>query len=340
MPAVDQSTLVSGAPKAGEVLGGKYRIEQILGSGGMGFVMLATHLELEQPVAVKLLLPHVAQNAETVTRFLREAKAAIRIRSQHVVRVLDVGRLDSGAPFMVMEYLEGADLASMLAKTGPLPITVAVDYVLQACEAIAEAHTRNIVHRDLKPGNLFLTRMPGGAPCIKVLDFGISKVGGSDNARDSGLTSTTMILGTPSFMSPEQMRSTRDVDARADIWSLGAILYALLSGAPPYVGESTADVCAKIIRDPPPPLRAARTDVPEAIEATVNRCLEKTPDKRFANVAELAKALVPFGSPDAQSLYARIASIVASGQSASVPGLSAPMPGPPAALTPEWRVTP
>src|SRR5215472_14961915 len=281
MPALEQTTLVSGAPAAGEILGGKYRIERMLGSGGMGFVMLATHLELDQLVAVKLLLPHVAQNPETVTRFLREAKAATRIRSQHVVRVLDVGRLDSSAPFMVMEYLDGADLAGILAKTGPLPITVAVDYVLQAGEAIAEAHTRGIVHRDLKPGNLFLTRMPGGAPCIKVLDFGISKIAGSDSAQGSGLTTTTMILGTPSFMSPEQMRSTRDVDARADIWSLGAILYALLSGAPPYVGESTADVCAKIIRDPPPPLRAARTDVPEAVERAVIRCLEKAVEQRF-----------------------------------------------------------
>jgi serine/threonine-protein kinase len=320
------TTLVSGAPKAGDVLAGKYRVERLLGSGGMGIVLAATHLELEEKVALKLLLPHVTQTPDAVARFLREARAALKVRSEHVVRVLDVGRLESGAPYMVMEYLEGQDLARVIEKRGRLPTNIAVDYLLQACEALAEAHALGIIHRDLKPANLFLTQHAGGAPCIKVLDFGISKIigSGSDEFRagnvagvdESGrinlnITTTTAILGTPSYMSPEQMRSTRDVDTRSDLWSLGAILYAMLSGAPPYQGESTADLCAKIIRDPPPSLRETRPDVPEGVAYAVARCLEKTPDRRFANVAELASALVEFGSPEARASLTRISSVFA-----------------------------
>jgi serine/threonine protein kinase len=343
MPGLDASTLVSGAPKPGDVLVGKYRVERLIGSGGMGIVLAATHLELQEMVAIKLLLPQVTQAPDAVARFLREARAAIKIHSEHVVRILDVGRLESGAPYMVMEYLEGQDLARAVEQGGPLPLAVGVDYLLQACEALAEAHALGIVHRDLKPANLFLTQHAGGAPCIKVLDFGISKVGDSDRhpmgkgiggGGGHDITTTTAILGTPSYMSPEQMRSTRDVDARSDIWSLGAILYAMLCGSPPYQGESTADLCAKIIRDPPPSLRDARADAPEGLGYAIARCLEKAPERRFGNVAELASSLVEYGSPEARASLTQILSVLAPN------GVLSPKAGsvPPGSLVPGSQV--
>ena len=250
-----------GLPAPGDVLAGKYVVERLLGLGGMGAVLLARHVELDERVAIKMLLPSAtpaSPTAEPVTRFIREARAAIKIRNEHVVRIFDVGRLSDGAPYIVMEYLEGSDLAHLVDSAGPLPVDDAIEYLVQACEAIAAAHAMGIVHRDLKPANLFLARTGDGRPCIKVLDFGISKISGGHaggTGASAGLTSTTTIMGTPCFMSPEQLRSTRDVDARADIWSMGAILHALLTGTPPYDGESNADVSAKIIRDLPTPVR-------------------------------------------------------------------------------------
>ncbi len=288
--------LPEGLPAAGEVLAGKYVIERVLGVGGMGAVLLARHVELDEHVAIKMLLPSatpLSPTAEPVTRFVREARAAIKIRNEHVVRIFDVGRLQGGAPYIVMEYLEGSDLAHTLDAKGPLPVDDAIEYVVQACEAIAAAHALGIVHRDLKPANLFLTRGHDGGACIKVLDFGISKVsgGGASTGYSGGLTSTTTIMGTPCFMSPEQLRSTRDVDARADIWSMGAILHALLTGTPPYDGESNADVSAKIIRDQPTPVRQLRAEAPAELEAIILKCLEKEPDARYHDVASLAQAL-------------------------------------------------
>jgi len=279
------------------VLAGKYVVERLLGLGGMGAVLLARHVELDERVAIKMLLPSatpVSPTAEPVTRFIREARAAIKIRNEHVVRIFDVGRLSDGAPYIVMEYLEGSDLAHLVDSAGPLPVDDAIEYLVQACEAIAAAHAMGIVHRDLKPANLFLARTGDGRPCIKVLDFGISKISGGHaggGGASAGLTSTTTIMGTPCFMSPEQLRSTRDVDARADIWSMGAILHALLTGTPPYDGESNADVSAKIIRDLPTPVRELRAEVPAELEAIILKCLEKDPEARYPDMAELAKAL-------------------------------------------------
>ena len=195
---------VSGLPVAGDLLADKYRVERLIGVGGMGAVLAAKHIDLDERVAIKMLLPHIPTHGEPVARFLREAQAAAKIRSDHVVRIYDVGRLDSGAPFIVMEYLEGSDLAQTTDARGPLPIEDAVGYVLQACEAIASAHALGIVHRDLKPANLFLTTMPDGSARVKVLDFGISKVSRGDVSSSMGLTSTTSIMGTPAFMPPEQ----------------------------------------------------------------------------------------------------------------------------------------
>src|SRR6187549_2799480 len=219
----------------GELLAGKYRVEQVLGAGGMGYVVAAMHEQLGQRVAVKLLVPELCENEDSVTRFLREARAAVKIHSEHVARVLDVGELTNGSPYMVMEFLSGRDLAEELDLPGELEIEVAIDYVLQASEAVAEAHSLGLIHRDLKPANLFLTHRPDGSPLVKVLDFGISKVS-SPEAAQLSLTHTQAMMGSPLYMSPEQMRSSKDVDRRADIWSLGIILHELLAGDVPFAG--------------------------------------------------------------------------------------------------------
>src|SRR5829696_2386345 len=212
---------VSDAPVSpGDILAGKYRVERILGAGNMGVVVAATNIALEQLVALKFMLPGKAPNPQQHERFLREARAAARLRSQHVAHVLDMGTLENGAPYTVMEFLEGQDLAAVLAERGPLPVEEAVEYVLQVCEAVGEAHAAGIVHRDLKPANLFLTGDVSGSPCVKVLDFGISKLSGALT-----LTQEKQAFGSPLYMSPEQMNAFKLVDARGDIWALGVILY-------------------------------------------------------------------------------------------------------------------
>ncbi|MGD0530623.1 MAG: serine/threonine-protein kinase, partial [Polyangiaceae bacterium] len=266
-------------PQPGDVILGKYRIERVIGLGGMGAVVAARHLQLEERVAIKFLLPEMLANQEVVQRFLREAKAAIRIRSEHCVRVLDVGTLETGAPYMVMEYLEGKDLAAIGDEHKQLPIPDVIDWVLQAGEALAEAHQLGIVHRDLKPANLFLTRRADGTPSVKVLDFGISKQAAS--GADAGVTKTQAVLGSPRYMSPEQMRSTKDVDARADVWALGAVIHELVSGYPPFDAETMTALCAAILQDPPRSMRASRPDAPPELEAVVRVALEKDRDRRF-----------------------------------------------------------
>ncbi len=281
--------------REGEVLAQKYRIDRVLGVGGMGVVAAAHHLELDDRVAIKFLLPETLENAEAVARFAREARAAVKIKSEHVARVSDVGKLENGAPYMVMEYLEGTDLSGWLSERGPLPIDQALDFILQASEAIAEAHALGIVHRDLKPANLFAIRRPDGTLCIKVLDFGISKTTGLGGSGGEGsMTKTSAMMGSPLYMSPEQIQSSRDVDARADIWAIGVILYELLSGKTPYSGENIAELVYTIISASPPPLRDSRPDVPPGLESVILRCLEKDRAKRFASVAEMASALLPF----------------------------------------------
>jgi len=191
MDRYEQAASVS----VGEILAGKYRIDRVLGAGGMGVVVAAHHLQLDERVAIKFLLPEMLAQQDAVMRFSREARAAVKIKSEHVARVTDVGTLETGAPYMVMEYLEGIDLAE-LVRRGPLPITQAVDFVLQACEAIAEAHALGIVHRDLKPANLFLATLPGGVQSVKVLDFGISKLTGlSASGGQDSATRTKALMG-------------------------------------------------------------------------------------------------------------------------------------------------
>jgi len=293
----------------GQILAGKYRIERVLGRGGMGVVVAATHLQLGERVALKFLLPGALENAEAVARFDREARAAVRIKSEHVARVSDVGNLDNGAPYLVMEYLEGIDLSTWLVQRGPLPIEQAVGFVLQACEAIAEAHTLGIVHRDLKPANLFVIERPDGLLAVKVLDFGISKSTGL-GASGAGITRTSAAIGSPLYMSPEQMQSARDVDTRGDIWALGVLLYELVSGRTPFPGESMAELVLKVVTAAPFPLRGVCVDAPPGLEAVVLKCLEKDRRARYQTVADLAVALLEFAPRHSKPSVERIGRVM------------------------------
>jgi serine/threonine-protein kinase len=292
----------------GSVIAGKYRVERLLGEGGMGWVVVATHMQLEQRVALKFMRSeHVSEHPDAVARFLREARAAARIQSEHVARVSDVGTLDSGAPYLVMEYLEGQDLEALLQSRRPIPLTTAVDYAMQACEGLAEAHAAGIVHRDLKPANLFLAKRSDGSVRVKLLDFGISKLVAIGGVPDVGMTSTQALMGSPLYMSPEQLRSSKNVDRRADIWSMGVILYEMFGGCSPFEADTLPEVCARIMAEPPQALGAIKPELPPALDGVVTRCLEKDPMRRFPDVASLAQALAPFGPPEARATAERIA---------------------------------
>jgi serine/threonine-protein kinase len=296
-------------PTAGTVLAGKYVVEHVIGSGGMGCVVAARHRDLGQAVAMKFLRADVLGEKAAVERFLREARAVVSIKSEHVAKVSDVGKLENGAPYMVMEHLVGKDLAAVLAGGGKIAMADAIDYVVQAAEAIAEAHSHGVVHRDLKPANLFLARRADGSALIKVLDFGIAKAL-AKNPADHSLTATGSALGTPMYMSPEQVRDAKTVDPRTDIWGLGTTLYELLAGEPPFEADTLPALCAAIVSDPPPPLRQMRPEVPAALEAIVNRCLEKLPANRYQTVAELARDIAPYAPLRCEMLLERIVRIL------------------------------
>jgi serine/threonine-protein kinase len=295
----------------GEVIAQKYRVEQVLGEGGMGVVVLATHLELHERVAIKTLHDELARNPQVVERFLREGRSARRVRGAHVVEIMDVGRLDNGTPFLVMEYLNGQDLAQRLRQRGGMHLGEAVDFLLQACEAVAVAHAEGIVHRDLKPANLFVATARDGSPLVKVLDFGISK---AQAGPVDALTATAGVMGSPSYMSPEHLRSAKKVDGRADLWALGVILFEMLTLQLPFADRSPATMMTKILREPPISLRQLRPDLPPAIEAIVGRALEKDRDRRYQTVAEFATALAPYGSALAAASAAVIARLAPSPQ--------------------------
>jgi len=315
---VNSSHSDTALPNPGDVVAGKYKIESAIGSGGMGVVLGAQDMSLGRGVAIKFLSPSKARREGSVPRFIREARAAASIQSEHVVRVYEVGELPGGSPFIVMEHLRGADLSQVLAARGPLPIDEAVDYLLQACEAIGEAHALGIVHRDLKPQNLFVAQRPDGGTAVKVLDFGISK------AIEEGaphLTSTDQVMGTPLYMSPEQVRSLKNVDHRSDIWALGSILFELLTASPIFEAPSVTALCAMIAIDPPTPLRARRPSAPPELEALILRCLHKDPAGRFADVAALAEALVPFATDRGRMSATRISRVVRAGSGIN-PGMA------------------
>jgi serine/threonine-protein kinase len=283
----------------GTVIAERYRVDRALGAGTMGVVAAAFHLEFEQPVAIKFVSPSALGQAEAAERFRREVRAAAKIKGEHVARVLDVGALTSGLPYMVMELLDGRTLEEELEARTFLPVPEAVDYVLQAIEALAEAHAASIVHRDLKPANLFLSRRPDRSRLIKVLDFGVSK-SLAESESTLRLTRTGMIVGSPLYMSPEQIGASRTPDVRSDIWTLGAILFELVSGRTPYSANSMPDLYAKLLRDPPNPISRQGVEIPVELEAIITRCLQREPEQRFANVSELAQALLPFAPPRAR----------------------------------------
>jgi eukaryotic-like serine/threonine-protein kinase len=310
MSANDPTTPPAMGVFPGDVIVGKYRVERILGQGGMGIVVAAVHIHLDERVAIKLLRPEGSAKGEAAERFMREARAAVKIKSQHVAKVLDVGVMGDGRPYMVMEYLEGRDLGEELDRNGPMPEAVAVDYVLQACDALAEAHKRGIVHRDLKPSNLFLSKNQK-PPIVKLLDFGVSKF--KDNSLlaniSPSLTAEAALLGTPYYMSPEQIRSAKDVDERADVWALGVILYELISGRLPFDGESATGVLAAICGDKPKPLYEVCTTVSADVSEIVGACLAKNLAERMPNVRELVRALAAVAPDKASTIDERLAGI-------------------------------
>ncbi len=301
----------TGLPKPGDLLGGKFRIEALIGRGGMGAVFSAQHEMLGQRVAIKMLLSAVASNREAVARFLNEARAAARIEGEHVARVMDVATLDDGRPYMVIEYLDGSDLSQHLEARGPLPVRETVDHILQALEALAQAHARGIVHRDFKPSNLFLARRLDGTTLVKVLDFGIAKATQPQTFQESAsVTRSNAILGSPQYMSPEQLRNPRNVDARTDIWAVGLTLYELLTGSAPFSGRTFGELFAAILEETAPPIRAQRPDVDPELEAIIARCLCRDVNQRYPNVTELAQVLARHGSPRAAFSVERIVSVL------------------------------
>jgi serine/threonine-protein kinase len=305
-------------PAPGSLVGGKYRVERVLGEGGMAVVFEATHLQLGQRVAIKVLVGESAQATEVLERFKREAQIAAQLPGDHIARVTDLGLTAAGDPFLVMELLVGRDLEAELQVVGRLPVDVAVDYILQACEGVAEAHAAGLVHRDLKPGNLFLIRRRDGSPVIKVLDFGISKA--APGQGDQALTKTATNFGTPLYMSPEQIQSAKHVDARSDQHALAAILYAMVTGRPPFDAESLTALAVVIATQAPTPARALRRDVPAGLDAALGRALSKRPIDRFPDLASFAAAIAPFGTASAQASVRTIAHALAYPDPSTDPG--------------------
>jgi len=309
------------APPPGTLLVGKYRVEREIGCGGMGVVVEATHVALEQRVAIKLLHGPAATSPDVVTRFLREARVAAKLASEHVVRVTDVGQTETGAPYLVMELLVGHDLEGELRRRGRLPVAEAVDLVLEACEGVAHAHARGLVHRDLKPANLFLAQRSNRAPIVKVLDFGLTKEAPTGAG---SITGNDAVFGTPQYMSPEQIQSTKNVDARSDQHALAMVLYELLAGDPPYCAETITQLIVVIATQPPPRVRALRPDVPAPLEEAIVRALAKRRTDRFADLAGFAEAIAPFGGPEARSRAEAIRRALAPGGAAPMPRASEP----------------
>jgi serine/threonine-protein kinase len=297
IPSPDPKATLTSSLEPGQLLEGKYLVGKILGAGAVGIVYEAKNVELDETVAIKCLRPEMAVDSVMVGRFAREAKAAAAIKSEYVATVHDVGTTPQGMPFMVMEYLDGKDLASVVEGGGPVGPRTAVEYALQVCEALAVAHSKGIVHRDIKPENLLLTERAGGMKIVKVLDFGISKAAltGSIFKNAVPLVKTVNLMGTPLYMSPEQVRATDSVDVRSDVWSLGMVIYEMLTGHTAFDGQTITEICAAILEAQPRPIEMYRNDLPSGLVEVISKCLQKDVTKRYQTVAELALALMPFG---------------------------------------------
>jgi serine/threonine-protein kinase len=298
-------------PEVGDSIQSKYRIDRVIGNGGMGTVYAAHHLVLDETVAIKVIAPEIARSADLSARFLLEARAAARLKSAHVARVLDADMLDDGLLFIVMELLEGRDLSDVIGADGPMPLVDAADIMLEALEGLAHAHAAGLVHRDLKPSNLFLAEQADGSAVVKVLDFGISKSTlGRFGEKLVTLTNAGKLLGSPGYMSPEQMRDSSKVDVRSDVWSMGTVFFEMLTSVRPWEGESASAVFAAVLETEPSSVQKYRRDVPSAVDEIVRKCLRKNVDERYANVGELARALAPYASAEMAPLAARITGIL------------------------------
>jgi eukaryotic-like serine/threonine-protein kinase len=283
----------------GQILAEKYRAERVLGAGGMGVVVRVRHIETSELFALKFLRPSTARDPSARARFLREAQAAGRIENPHVVRIPDVGTLASGVPYLVMEYLEGIPLEARLANGNCLPLAESCDLSLQACEGLAAAHATGVIHRDIKPANLFISYDEAGSELLKIVDFGVSKI--LDESMGQGITRTQTAIGSPLYMSPEQMRSARTADPRTDQWSLGAVLYRMVTGKLPFFAPSLPRLCVQVMEGAFVPMASVCPDLPAEFVAAVERCFRVQPNQRYADVAELAQALVPFAGPDGRA---------------------------------------
>lgn len=289
--SIEEESIKNPEPLAsGQMVADVYRVEGVLGRGGMGTVYAARHAKGGYLVAVKVM---VHTSGSGVTRFIREAETCSKLTSEHVARVLGAGKLPSGAPYLIMEYLAGEDLATVI-KRGPVSVHDAALYMMQTCVGLAEAHALGIVHRDIKPENLFVTQRPDGSPIVKVIDFGVSKITRTNLDSESSLTATQALLGTPSYMAPEQLMAAKNVDARADIWSVGVVLYELLAGRLPFSGTNILALMHATTTQTPAPLSSLRRDVPPAIEECVEWCLQHDPVRRYARIDQVAHVLAPF----------------------------------------------
>ncbi len=319
----------------GEHIAGRYVVESVIASGGMGVIYAARHLVLDEPVAIKCLLPELSSDAEQAARLIGEARAAAKIRSEHVARISDADRLPDGTVFLAMERLDGRDLGAILEEQRTVPVETAIAYVLQAGEALAEAHACGIVHRDLKPANLFAARRPDGSTCIKVLDFGISKVLPHEA---QVRTRTGTFMGTPMYASPEQLTTPSDVDLRTDIWAVGCVLYELLTGEPPFVRDTIGALVSAIVAAPVAAISTKRGDVPAALEAAIARCLAKERDQRWNGIGDLAVALGPFSPAQAAISVPRIQALAV--PSAATVAAVLPVSGSGLAFAPTISVAP
>lgn len=320
--------------RIGDVVGGKYRVDRVVGKRGAAMVVQATHVDLGQPVTIRHPSRDVSRRPNTIARFLRVARAACQIQSEHAARVLDVGRLDTGVPYLVTEGLSGWDVEEVLRVRGPLSVEDAVDYVVQASEAVAEAHSLGVIHRSLSLWNLILSRRPDGSALVKVLDFGVPDVPQAVPFSEIAVTETEAnpLISALRFLSPEQVRNADDVDARADVWALGAILQELLTGAPAFYGASPGALLAAVAADPPRSTGAVLHPIPPEIEMVIDRSLAKDRAARFQSVAEFVQALRSFVPADSMRTVERISRM-------SLPSRPPPLPGslPPVSLGPPSR---